>query len=163
MITTKRILLLPKIFARMQRRRRSICGTTFYRNTKFGFNAKKLSTILLRIFTAIKESWSLNWTGRSIMKKLGGKKLFTLVAGTPIMGKDCIPKIVWLKEEKPEIEQVITDYIDEMETFAVTPQEFLGKEEISDEEFKPYQEKWNEYISKYWVYKIKYHSKCNYN
>jgi len=40
---------------------------------------------------------------QSIMKKLGGKKLFTLVAGTPIMGKDCIPKIVWLKEEKPEI------------------------------------------------------------
>ncbi|MBR6585041.1 MAG: hypothetical protein IKK69_05050, partial [Firmicutes bacterium] len=40
---------------------------------------------------------------QSIMKKLGGKKLFTLIAGTPIMGKDCIPKIVWLKEEKPEI------------------------------------------------------------
>lgn len=40
---------------------------------------------------------------QSIMKKLGGKKLFTLVAGTPIMGKDCIPKIVWLKEERPEI------------------------------------------------------------
>lgn len=57
------------------------------------------------------------------------------------------------KKEKPEIEQVITDYIDEMETFAVTPQEFLGKEEISDEEFKPYQEKWNEYVNKYWVYK----------
>ena len=40
---------------------------------------------------------------QSIMKKLGGKKLFTLAAGTPIMGKDCIPKIVWLKEERPEI------------------------------------------------------------
>ena len=40
---------------------------------------------------------------QSIMKKLGGKKLFTLAAGTPIMGKDCIPKIVWLKEECPEI------------------------------------------------------------
>ena len=40
---------------------------------------------------------------QSIMKKLGGKKVFSAVAGTPIMGKDCIPKIVWLKEEKPEI------------------------------------------------------------
>lgn len=40
---------------------------------------------------------------QSIMKKLGGKKIFTLVAGTPIMGKDCIAKIVWLKEERPEI------------------------------------------------------------
>ncbi len=39
----------------------------------------------------------------SIMKKLGGKKLFSLAAGTPIMGKDCIPKIVWLKEERPDI------------------------------------------------------------
>ncbi len=40
---------------------------------------------------------------QSIMKKLGGKKLFTLAAGTPIMGKDCIAKIVWLKEERPDI------------------------------------------------------------
>ena len=40
---------------------------------------------------------------QSIMKKLGGKKIFTMAAGTPIMGKDCIPKIVWLKEERPEI------------------------------------------------------------
>ena len=39
----------------------------------------------------------------SIMKKLGGKKVFTLLAGTPIMGKDCIAKIVWLKEERPDI------------------------------------------------------------
>lgn len=39
----------------------------------------------------------------SIMKKLGGKGIFTLAAGTPIMGKDCIAKIVWLKEERPEI------------------------------------------------------------
>ncbi|MEF9922477.1 MAG: FGGY-family carbohydrate kinase [Anaerovoracaceae bacterium] len=39
----------------------------------------------------------------NIMKKLGGKKIFTMIAGTPIMGKDCIAKIVWLKEERPEI------------------------------------------------------------
>ena len=40
---------------------------------------------------------------QKIMNRLGGKKLFTMVAGTPIMGKDCIPKIIWLKEKKPEI------------------------------------------------------------
>ena len=40
---------------------------------------------------------------QGIMKKLGGKRIFTLLAGTPIMGKDCIAKIIWLKEERPEI------------------------------------------------------------
>lgn len=42
---------------------------------------------------------------RAIMGKFGGKSLFTAFAGTPIMGKDCIPKIIWLKEERPEIYQ----------------------------------------------------------
>ena len=42
---------------------------------------------------------------QSIMKKIGGKRLFTLLAGTPIMGKDCIAKIIWLKEERPEVYQ----------------------------------------------------------
>ncbi len=42
---------------------------------------------------------------QSIMKKIGGKRLFTLLAGTPIMGKDCIAKIIWLKEERPQIYQ----------------------------------------------------------
>lgn len=40
---------------------------------------------------------------RSIMKKLGGKAIFTLVAGTPIMGKDVIAKLIWVKEERPDI------------------------------------------------------------
>ncbi|MBR6473351.1 MAG: FGGY-family carbohydrate kinase [Firmicutes bacterium] len=40
---------------------------------------------------------------QSIMKKLGGKRVFTMVAGTPIMGKDCIAKIIWLKEERRDI------------------------------------------------------------
>lgn len=39
----------------------------------------------------------------NIMKRLGGKRIFSMVSGTPIMGKDCIPKIVWLKEERPDI------------------------------------------------------------
>lgn len=40
---------------------------------------------------------------QSIMRRVGGKRLFTLLSGTPIMGKDCIAKITWLKEERPEI------------------------------------------------------------
>lgn len=40
---------------------------------------------------------------QAIMKKLGGKTIFKLVAGTPIMGKDCVAKIIWLKEERPDI------------------------------------------------------------
>ncbi len=39
----------------------------------------------------------------SIMRKLGGKTLFTIFAGTPIMGKDVLPKIIWLKQERPDI------------------------------------------------------------
>ena len=38
-----------------------------------------------------------------IMGKLGGKKLFTLIVGTPIMGKDVVAKIAWIKEERPDI------------------------------------------------------------
>jgi len=37
------------------------------------------------------------------MNRFGGKKVFTLVSGTPIMGKDSLPKILWLKEERPDI------------------------------------------------------------
>ncbi|MDR1939703.1 MAG: FGGY-family carbohydrate kinase [Clostridiales bacterium] len=40
---------------------------------------------------------------QSLMKKLGGKKLFSLVAGTPIMGKDVVAKIQWIKEERPDV------------------------------------------------------------
>ena len=40
---------------------------------------------------------------QSIMRKLGGKKIFSLFSGTPIMGKDVIAKIRWLKEERPDV------------------------------------------------------------
>lgn len=39
----------------------------------------------------------------AIMKKFGGKKMFTMIVGTPIMGKDVIPKMRWLKEERSDI------------------------------------------------------------
>ena len=40
---------------------------------------------------------------QELMKKVGGKKMFSIFAGTPIMGKDCIAKITWLEEERPEL------------------------------------------------------------
>lgn len=40
---------------------------------------------------------------QSIMRKLGGKRLFTLLSGTPIMGKDVVSKIIWVKEKQPDI------------------------------------------------------------
>ncbi len=40
---------------------------------------------------------------QKLMNKVGGKRIFTLVAGTPIMGKDVIAKIQWLREERPDV------------------------------------------------------------
>lgn len=40
---------------------------------------------------------------RDIMNRVGGKRIFTLFSGTPIMGKDVLAKVMWLKEEEPEI------------------------------------------------------------
>ncbi|MDE6189260.1 MAG: hypothetical protein K2G37_03110, partial [Clostridia bacterium] len=40
---------------------------------------------------------------QTLMKKVGGKKIFTLVSGTPIMGKDVVSKIQWLREERPDV------------------------------------------------------------
>ncbi|MDR3185847.1 MAG: FGGY-family carbohydrate kinase [Christensenellaceae bacterium] len=48
----------------------------------------------------------------SIMKRLGGKKIFTLLSGTPIMGKDVIAKIIWIKEERPEIYKATKYFLD---------------------------------------------------
>ena len=39
----------------------------------------------------------------SIMNRVGGKRIFTLFSGTPIMGKDVLAKVIWLKEERPDI------------------------------------------------------------
>lgn len=40
---------------------------------------------------------------QAIMNRLGGTKVFTMIVGTPIMGKDCVAKMAWVKEERPEI------------------------------------------------------------
>lgn len=38
-----------------------------------------------------------------IMKKVGGKSIFNLIAGVEITGKDVVPKLLWLKENQSEI------------------------------------------------------------
>jgi xylulokinase len=40
-----------------------------------------------------------------LMKMLGGKKIFKKIIGVEITGKDVIPKLRWLKQNKPEIYQ----------------------------------------------------------
>jgi len=40
---------------------------------------------------------------KSIMGKVGGEKIFKLFSGTPIMGKDVLAKVIWLKEERPDV------------------------------------------------------------
>jgi len=48
----------------------------------------------------------------TLMNKVGGKAIFTLVAGTPIMGKDVVAKLQWIKEERPEIYQKTKYFLD---------------------------------------------------
>lgn len=40
---------------------------------------------------------------RRIMNRFGGKKLIKLIIGVELMGKDVIPKMIWLRENRPEI------------------------------------------------------------
>ncbi len=40
---------------------------------------------------------------QELMNKVGGKGIFSLVSGTPIMGKDVIAKIQWVREERPDV------------------------------------------------------------
>ncbi len=39
----------------------------------------------------------------SMMRKFGHARLFALVAGTPLCGKDCAPKLLWLRDEEPDV------------------------------------------------------------
>lgn len=38
-----------------------------------------------------------------IMRKVGGEKIFKSIIGIPIMGKDVVAKLLWFKEEEPEL------------------------------------------------------------
>jgi len=39
---------------------------------------------------------------RRMMRKFIDARVFALVAGSPLCGKDCIPKLMWLKDEEPD-------------------------------------------------------------
>ena len=56
------------------------------------------------------------------------------------------------KKEKPEIKQLVTDYIEKLEEFGVTPAELKGKE-ISEQDTKEYIDRWNSFVDEYWIYK----------
>lgn len=39
----------------------------------------------------------------SMMRKFGHARIFSLLAGATLCGKDCVPKLLWLKSEEPDI------------------------------------------------------------
>ncbi len=47
-----------------------------------------------------------------IMRKFLGRRVFAAVAGTAITGKDGIPKLLWLKENEPEVYSGMTCFLD---------------------------------------------------
>ncbi len=47
-----------------------------------------------------------------LMKRFLGKKVFKSIVGIEITGKDVIPKLMWLKENKPEIYQKTQYFLD---------------------------------------------------
>ena len=47
-----------------------------------------------------------------IMRKFLGRKVFALVAGAELSGKDGIPKLLWLKEHEPQVYQEMTCFLD---------------------------------------------------
>ncbi len=49
---------------------------------------------------------------RIFMRRLGGKWLFKKLFGLTLTGKDVIPKLMWLKTEKPEIYQKTHKFLD---------------------------------------------------
>ncbi|MBE9470858.1 MAG: FGGY-family carbohydrate kinase [Chloroflexi bacterium] len=46
------------------------------------------------------------------MRKFLGRRIFAAVAGTELSGKDGIPKLLWLKENEPEIYNGMTCFLD---------------------------------------------------
>lgn len=49
---------------------------------------------------------------RKLMRRLGGKWLFKKILGIEITGKDVIPKLLWIKENKPKIYQQTSKFLD---------------------------------------------------
>jgi xylulokinase len=47
-----------------------------------------------------------------MMRKFIGARVFALIAGAPISGKDCIPKLLWLKDEEPDLYRKTDFFLD---------------------------------------------------
>lgn len=47
-----------------------------------------------------------------VMNKVGGEKIFKTIIGIPIMGKDVIAKLLWIKEEEPEVYRKTEVFLD---------------------------------------------------
>lgn len=47
-----------------------------------------------------------------VMRRLGGSRLFNLLAGSKVTGKDMIPKLIWLKHNEPEIYRRTKYFVD---------------------------------------------------
>jgi xylulokinase len=47
-----------------------------------------------------------------IMRKFLGRRVFSLVAGAELSGKDGMPKLLWLKENEPQVYQGMTCFLD---------------------------------------------------
>jgi xylulokinase len=49
---------------------------------------------------------------RRIMKKFLGAAVFAAIAGTPLSGKDGMPKLLWLKENEPDVYDKMACFLD---------------------------------------------------
>jgi len=47
-----------------------------------------------------------------MMRKFIGARVFALIAGAPMSGKDCIPKLLWLKDEEPNLYRKTDFFLD---------------------------------------------------
>ncbi|HEX7463349.1 MAG TPA: FGGY-family carbohydrate kinase [Actinomycetota bacterium] len=49
---------------------------------------------------------------KRVMRRFGGPRAFARLAGAELGGKDGIPKLVWLKEEEPDVYQGMSCFVD---------------------------------------------------
>ncbi|HLE14723.1 MAG TPA: FGGY-family carbohydrate kinase [Anaerolineales bacterium] len=49
---------------------------------------------------------------QQVMRRLGGPRLFNLLAGSQVTGKDMIPKLLWLKRNEPDVYRQTKYFVD---------------------------------------------------
>lgn len=49
---------------------------------------------------------------RQVMRRLGGARVFSLIVGSALTGKDLLPKYLWLKNHEPEIYKAASALVD---------------------------------------------------